>query len=274
MRTLTALACALLLVAAPAHASVESDLVQKGVAAYDDLDYPRAVELLEKALRESLTREERIITFRTLAFAQVALGQRDAARVSFERLLRLDPKFQLDRTISPRIRAVFEEARAAISTGQAPVEAPQGVAARLEVTAAPTPARAGLPLVVKVAPPERQVANVSVYYRARGADTFSKVMAYTPSGKSYELTVPGTFVKAPGLEYYVVAIDESGASVGEAGALAAPLAVEVIDVNKPPVYKRAWFWGVVGGVVVAGAGAGVAAALLSNRDATLMINPH
>src|SRR6059058_1337298 len=108
----------LLLVAAvtPAYAAIESELVRQGIAAYNDLEYPRAIDLLHKALQETLTRDEKIVTFQTLAFAHVALGKHDDAVGDFERLLRIDGSFELDRTISPRVRAVFEEARGRVAT--------------------------------------------------------------------------------------------------------------------------------------------------------------
>jgi len=69
--------CLVLLLAGLARAEVESETVQKGVAAYDALEFDRAVQILNQALGESLTREEKIITWRTLAFAQTALGHTD-----------------------------------------------------------------------------------------------------------------------------------------------------------------------------------------------------
>src|SRR5947209_6267938 len=94
-----------------ARAEVESPLVQAGLAAYAELDYDRAVELLTLARKESLTREEKIATYRTLALAHVGLGRLDEARSDFQHLLHLDPSFQLDRSVAPKVRAVFEEAK-------------------------------------------------------------------------------------------------------------------------------------------------------------------
>src|SRR3954466_10600643 len=105
-----------LLLTAAAHADVDSPLVKKGVAAYAELDYAKAVELLEQARKESLTREEKIVTYQTLAMAHVALGKNDLAKNDFERLLRIDPSFQLDRSVAPKVRAVFEEAKAQAAT--------------------------------------------------------------------------------------------------------------------------------------------------------------
>ena len=84
----------------PAHAAIESDLVKQGIAAYNDLEYPRAIDLLKKALQETLTRDEKIVTFQTLAYAHVALGKHDEAVHDFMNLLQINGSFELDRTVS------------------------------------------------------------------------------------------------------------------------------------------------------------------------------
>lgn len=113
---------AVLLLGAPARGAIESPLVRKGVAAYDALDHPRAVKLLERALRETLTREELVATCRTLAFSYVALDRPDEAARYFGKLLRLQPGYDLDVTISPRVRAAFDEARRALAAETRPLQ--------------------------------------------------------------------------------------------------------------------------------------------------------
>src|ERR1700723_1615537 len=73
-----------------ARAAIESDLVQRGVSAYNDLQYARAITLLHQALEETLTREEKLLTFQTLAFAHVAMNDAPSAEHDFENLLRID----------------------------------------------------------------------------------------------------------------------------------------------------------------------------------------
>src|SRR4051812_44777806 len=110
--------------AAPAAPAVEpgqrvdSDAIKQALAAYEELDYAKCVDQLQKALGETLTRDEKIVTYRTLAFCHVGLDKPDAAKFDFEHLLRIDEAYELDRRISPRIRAPFEEAKAAIATGE------------------------------------------------------------------------------------------------------------------------------------------------------------
>src|SRR4051812_21980263 len=101
-----------LFVASVALADVDSPLVKNGLTAYGDLDYAKAVQLLEQARGESLTREEKLVTYRTLGMAYVALGKIDEGKKHFKRLLRIDPNSSLDRSVAPKVRAIFEEAKA------------------------------------------------------------------------------------------------------------------------------------------------------------------
>lgn len=269
-----------LVVAAPraARADIESELVKQGIAAYNDLEYPRAIELLHKALQETLTRDEKIVTFQTLAFAHVALGKNDDAVLDFESLLRIDRSFELDRTISPRVRAVFEDARARVATQGGTTE---GGSALPELHPTVTPARVkeGQAVTVAAAYPGGVASSVELFYRTRGQNMYAKLKQPVGAGGTFTVTVPGMHVQASALEYYLVVLDESGASVAIAGTLGQPLAVDVIG-RKRPVYTKGWFWGVLGGVAVVGAGVATAVVLStrssisSSTPATISIQPH
>ena len=259
-----------------ARAAIESDLVKQGIAAYNDLEYPRAIDLLHKALQETLTRDEKIVTFQTLAFAHVALGKHDDAVGDFENLLRIDGSFELDRTISPRVRAVFEEARGHVATqgtGDGGRALPE-----LHPTV-PSHVKQGQAITIAAEYPGGVASSVELFYRTRGANVFAKLKApVSPSG-AFSVTVPGMQVDAPALEYYLVVLDDNGASVALAGTLGSPLAVDVLG-RKKPVYVKGWFWGVMAGVAVVGAGVATAV-VLSTRStvsastpATISIQPH
>jgi hypothetical protein len=123
----------------------------------------------------------------------------------------------MDRATSPRIRLVFEEARAQVLAGQAEVpEAPE--APRAEPGAAPAPA-----------------------IRVEGA-------AAAPPP-------PPPAVSALALPV------EPARPAAQAPAV--------------PAYRKPWFWGVVGGILVAGAAAIVAVALLGrSSDGRLIVVPR
>jgi tetratricopeptide (TPR) repeat protein len=263
---------------APSQAAIESDLVRQGIAAYNDLEYPRAIELLHKALQETLTRDEKVVTFQTLAFAHVALGKNDEAMRDFENLLRIDGRFELDRTISPRVRAVFESARGRLATegvGGADTHA----LTALQPSVAPARVKEGQAVTIAAAYPGGVASSVELFYRTRGQNVFAKLKAPADVGGRFQIVVPGMHVDAPALEYYLVVLDENGASVALAGTLGQPLAVDV-EGRKRPVYVKGWFWGVMAGVAVVGAGVATAVVLSTRSSisastpATISIQPH
>jgi len=276
-----ALLGACLVLAAPrrAEAAIESDLVKQGIAAYNDLEYLRAVDLLKKALQETLTRDEKIVTFQTLAFAHVALGKNDDAVRDFEQLLRIDGSFELDRTISPRVRAVFEEARGRVATGGGGAVEPGHELPELHPMVTPTKVKQGQAVTIAASYPGGVAASVELFYRTRGQNVFAKLKQRVDAGGAFSITVPGMHVDAPALEYYLVVLDENGASVAIAGTLGGPLAVDV-EGRKRPVYVKGWFWGVIGGIAVVGAGVATAVVLStrssisSSTPATISIQPH
>jgi tetratricopeptide (TPR) repeat protein len=265
--------------AGSAHAAIDSDLVKQGLAAYNALEYPRAIDLLHKALQETLTHDEKMVTFQTLAFAHVAVGRHDDAVADFEELLRIDGSFELDRTISPRVRAVFEEARGRVATEGAGAGDAGHALSELRPSVTPVRVKDGQALTIAAAYPGGVAASVELFYRTRGQNVFAKLKAPIGVGGGFSVTVPGMQVAAPALEYYVVVLDENGASVALAGTLGQPLAVDV-QARKRPVYTRGWFWGVIGGIAVVGAGVATAVALSthstvsSSTPATISIQPH
>jgi hypothetical protein len=263
-----------LLVVSPVFASVESELVKQGLAAYDDLDYAKAIDLLHKALAETLTKEEKVITYKTLAFAEVAVDKPDEAQKDFEQLLTVDPSFQMDRTISPRVRVVFTKAQVRIATTGLPT--PEGSGMLPSVT--PRAPKEGQPLSITASYPGGVASRMVLFYRTRGQNRFNKVESKPSAQGMFFANIPGLQVLPPALEYYVNMVDDSGAGVASAGSLGRPLFVDVIA--KPrPLYTKGWFWGVIGGVAVAGAVAAVLATTLPthigpNTPATLTIQPQ
>jgi len=261
----------------PARAAVESELIRAGVAAYDDLEYPKAIDLLQRALRETLTRDERILTYKTLGFAHAALGQMEAARIDFENLLRVNPSMELDRMVAPRVRAVFEKAKAAVATGH--VSTGEGSFKIPEVvpSVSPPAQREGRPLTVSLSYHGGAVDHLQLFHRVRGQEMFSRVDARPDEHGAFEVVIPGLSVHAPGVEYYVELVDDGGAAVARGGSFSQPLTVDVA-IYKKPLYAKAWFWGVIGGVVAAGA---IVAAVVvvtrptinSSTPSTLTIQP-
>jgi tetratricopeptide (TPR) repeat protein len=265
----SAVFAAVLLVTATARGDVDSPLVKKGVAAYAELDYAKAVQLLEQARKESLTKEEKVVTYQTLAMAHVALGQNDLAKKDFEHLLRIDPSFQLDRSVAPKVRAVFEEAKAqAATSGKA-----LGTMTQVTPTLLPSTLHEGRPAIIHVSYPGGVATKMALYHRRAGEAAYSRLLVDGHNG-NFEATVPGIAVQAPGLEYHVALLDDGGADVAAAGSIGSPLSANVEHQTKP-VYKKGWFWGVIGGVAAAGAVATALGVVLSRPStASVTVNPQ
>jgi hypothetical protein len=259
---------------------VDSDVIKQALAAYDDLDYGKCVELLQKALSETLTRDEKIITWRTMAFCHVGLDKPEAAKFDFEHLLHIDESAELDRRISPRIRAPFEEAKAAIATG----ESVEGTASEVEyktpeVKATMTPLHPTESQQVTIAAgfSDIRAAKAELFYRVKGRAVFNKASTPgNPDGK-FALIIPGLQVQPPALEYYLNILDDSNTALAHAGTLSAPISFNVLALKKP---SKAWVWGLVAGVVIVGAVAGGVAGYYANQPtigpntpATVTINP-
>jgi hypothetical protein len=273
LENVVALLAVAAVIAAPlgARAEVESALVKQGLAAYASLDYARAVTLLEQARGESLTREEKILTYRTLGMAYVALGQAAPAKLDFQHLLRVDPSAELDRSVAPKVRAVFEQAKAESATSaRAMAPALPAVAP----TIAPPAPKEGHAVTVHVTYPGGVARKMTVYFRKTGDAQFSRASVDAAPSGAFEATLPGMAVQAPALEYHVVLLDDGGASVAAAGSLGQPLSVAVTHAKKP-VYTRGWFWGVIGGIAAAGAIAtGLALGLPRGNSAPVTVNPQ
>jgi hypothetical protein len=233
----------------PVEAAIESELVRAAMAAYDSLDHAKAIELCGKALEETLTKEERIATYKTLAFAHVALGQLEAARADFVNLLRVDPSFTLDRSISPMARAELENAKSQVATTSGGQDA-RTLPAVTPVVRPPKP-KEGQQLTVQVSYPGGVAEKMRLFYRVRGQAAYSRVQVLGQDG-SFVATVPGLDVRGPGLEFHLVLLDEWSGAVAGGGSLAKPLTIDVQGRPKP-IYKRPVFWGVLGGAAVVGA---------------------
>jgi hypothetical protein len=265
-------AAALLLLPLRARAEIESADVRAGMAAAARLEYQRAATLLEGALRESLTREEKVAVYRTLGTCYVALDRPDEAREQFTHLLTINPALDLDQRVSPRVRAVFEEARAQVAQHGRELPAAYRVP-ELAPTLEPPRPREGQELALTLDYPGGLGRRAQLLVRRRGGLDFARSEAPVDAAGRARLTVPGALVVPPALEYYAVVLDDGGAAIARAGSLAAPLTIDV-RARAVPLKRRAWFWGVIGGagaLVLAGV---IATSVVLTSPATVTINPR
>ncbi len=272
---------------APAWAEAKTDLVKQARSAYEDAEYGRAVELAHRALGQTLSREEKISALETMAFALTAQAKPGEAKAAFQRLLHVDATYQLPKYSSPKLRSALDDARNELKA-DLPIGEPKVVdgraAAKTNLTVIPvlrpTAPRDGEPLEVSVAPHDPDVAKVVVYHRRRAdsvahpraTGAYSQVIVTAPPVSTANLrfatTIPGDQVRTPTLEYYLDLRDRNDRAIGGAGNANEPLLVDVLPRASKPVYKRAWFWGTIGGVVAAGTLAAILGTTLSGSGSS------
>jgi len=106
----------------------ESPVVTKIRRAYENLEYRRARQLAEEALREysSYTPEELVEIYKYLAFVAFSEGHTEEARQHFRSLLSLQPNYQLDSLYtSPKILRFYREIKEQWQQGGAPIPRPE-----------------------------------------------------------------------------------------------------------------------------------------------------
>ena len=82
---------------------------------YNQGEFNKAIEELQKAMNslEQQKDEDLIEAHKYLGFSYVAFGEKENAKNEFKKVIKLDPQMELDPAfVSPKIIAVFEEARA------------------------------------------------------------------------------------------------------------------------------------------------------------------
>ena len=252
----------MLLCASVAHGEEAEDpsaALEQGRSLIRSFEYRGAVEQLEVVVsHEGATAAQRCEALELLGSAHFNRRRQAQARSAFERLLELDPGYQLtDPDIPPRVVRFFEQlSDAAESAGsttveaQAPDEVPREGVVAIEALAG------GDTLGI-----ERSVANVRT-----AVDEPYRTVEMTREGLEFsaEVDVPDI---TTGLEYYVELQAPSGHVLARAGTAEAPLQVApgtlpppepapvVVEAEEPSGtewYRSWWFWTIVGAVVVGG----------------------
>jgi len=103
--------------AAPAPAQPDpAELIDRAQREMIELDFERAIELLEAAEATGRNRRDQLLViYRSLGESQASLGHRDAAESEFRRLLALAPEAELEPGSSPKIASPFGAARSFMS---------------------------------------------------------------------------------------------------------------------------------------------------------------
>jgi hypothetical protein len=255
----TLILLALLFAPALVRADVDPQTIEqyltRGKQLFDDLDYAGAIQTLAPVTRDArATRAQRLRALEITALAHFIRNDQGAARATFERILDIDPGYQLrDTSGSPKIRAFFEDLKKQLIPGFDP-----DAGADLE-HAVPTAGTAGrmLELDVRATRGGDRVFEIVIATRRRGELAYKIVSAFPRGDARWRAKlVPERSQKSYVLEYYVEARDAGGAALARIAAPDTPLEIALapggIVEGKRPWYGR-WYV-IAGGAAVVAAG--------------------
>jgi hypothetical protein len=234
-------------------AAIEAYLT-RGQKMFDEQEYAGAIQTLAPVTRDArATRAQRLRALELIALAQFIRNDKGAARATFERILDIDPGYQLrDTSGSPQLRAFFDSLKKQLIPGFDP-----NAGADLE-HAAPTAGSAGKPLEIEVRVTRGNVFDLVIATRRRGELTYTQAQ-FRPRGDNRWRTkiTPAPSSKPYVLEYYVEARDAGGAAIARIAAPDQPLEIALVA-GGPDTSHRPWFtrWYVIAGGAVVGAGLG------------------
>lgn len=248
--------------------AIETHLA-RGQKLFDEQEYAGAIQTLSPVTRDArATRAQRLRALELIALAHFIRNDEGAARATFERILDIDPGYQLrDTSGSPKIRSFFEAMKKQLIPGFDP-----NAGADLE-HAAPTAGSAGKTVEIEARATRggERVFELVIATRRRGELGYKIVTALPRGDARWRARIlPDPSAKPYVLEYYVEARDAGGAAVARIAAPDAPLEIALAAGGAETPQKRAWYnhWYVYAGVAVVAAGVtGVAVAATRGPDA-------
>ena len=247
--------------------AIETHLA-RGQKLFDEQEYAGAIQTLSPVTRDArATRAQRLRALELIALANFIRNDEGAARATFERILDIDPGYQLrDTSGSPKIRSFFEAMKKQLIPGFDP-----NAGADLE-HAAPTAGSAGKTLEIEARATRggERVFELVIATRRRGELGYKIVTALPRGDARWRARIlPDPSTKPYVLEYYVEARDAGGAAVARIAAPDSPLEIALAAGGPETPQKRAWYnhWYVYAGVAVVAAGVtGVAVAATRGPD--------
>lgn len=257
LRLLVAIAVAFALVAGATGARADEARVDELLAAGEDLfdeqEYDKVVRVLRPVLGDTAaTRAQRLRALELMALSQLIVGDEAAARASFERLLDIDPGYQLrDRSGSPRIRAFFDQVKRDVVPG---FDADR--VAELD-HAAPPSATAGrrLELDVRAIRGAEHVKEVVMLVRRRGEQDYREVAAAFRGDARWRIRLtPDASPVEYAIEYYVEGRGLAGEVVARIASPEAPRSITLTAGGggraARPWHRRWYVWAGAGGAAV------------------------
>jgi tetratricopeptide (TPR) repeat protein len=243
-------------------AAAESPDLEAGRQLFRQVEYEKATEALQRALRADPPREAKIEVYLLLAKAYRALGRSDEAVGAFRSLLQLDPAFRLSpEREPPSLIELFERARRQ--------ESPPERALPPKIIHSPVRRGYGglgvsLHAEILHLRPEHRA---QVFFRQIGQIQYQSLDFTRREGSHFVATIPGAELKRRVddylLEYYLAVTDAIGEVLARVGSEDKPLTMRVVLITRPspkqatvepppPWYRRHWWIWVAVGVVVVG----------------------
>jgi hypothetical protein len=241
---------------AVAGGNASDNLIEQASVRYADLDFEASLRLLEKAFKEpGNTRFQLVRIYHLQGLCHASVGQMEAARETFVRLLSLDSSFRLGAEVSPKIRAPFD----ALMKTNAP---------RLDIQIIPPPfVEKGKPVVftARVASdPARLAKTARIWFKRANEDKFSSVKNPLGGPSEYPITIPQpiweTKTGKGAFLWYGTIENEYEGHLVDFGEENRAISLNVMDAApkgglaaaETPWYGKWWVWAIVGGVVAAG----------------------
>lgn len=217
------------------------------------------------------------------------LGNTEAALDSFKRLLRASPQYRMHEDVSPKMQALFEEAREQMA---------QELSSQLKLAhPRPHPTQPGVPIKLEIRLEQApDGVQAKLFYRRTASAGYSSTLFIESDDNQRWMAIVPTLsleenvqdaLPAGLLEYFIEVRDPAGSLLAIAGKREAPLIVPLAteanlaaatsdtDAALAPGessawYQKWWVWTIVG-VVVAGAVTGTVIYALSNQSGTVPI---
>lgn len=245
---------------AAAGATID-DTIAAGHKLFDAQDYAAAIATLAPITRDvRATRSQRLAALEQIALAHFIRRDLASARSTFERILDIDPGYDLrDPSGSPELRTFFDDLKRELVPGYDPQ-----AGADLE-HAAPKSATAGksAELDIRATRGRDQVFDVLVMTRRRGELGYGEKVAAPHGADAWRARIKPPAARKPYvLEYYVEARGAAKEPVGRIGNPDSPLEIPIAaGEGDRPWYGR---WYVIAGAAVV---TGIAtAAIVASRQ--------
>ena len=188
------------------------DALESAEHAYQQVDFSSVHDEAKRGLTLGHASPEQVSRlYVLLGTAAAALGQEDEAKKSFIFALGITPKMNLDRSLSPKLRGPYLEARGYWEAYHDRLSLAVGVAAQ------------GKRVTVKVVDPAQLGQKVVVYVRAVGKTKYRTLDMAAESTTSAALPED---LGRDGFEYYARLLDEHDNRIVELGNAANPMLAE------------------------------------------------